>query len=347
MGKVFKGVSNAIFGKSKQPPQPNFTYGSAPTPSELDDVFDYIAGVKAITATGADGKKRKEIRRLPRTPEEEAIVQQGVSLINTVIPNLNRLREFDPTLVVPFAPLINAFSSISDERMADLSRVANLNNIQENIKNFRTMKNTLIDEEFKTLNRDVEEDLTHRGLSQSTYAAEYKAALGKQQAMARQQGDIMAQSYGEDLADQQLARNSNIFALNEQGRQGRMNAASLDYDLQQQRMQDLQNNRQIAIQDNTNAFGMGAGLRDQDIALAVGSQAPALQQNNYANRLSAFGANVNAQHGAYQAQLNAFGARVPTSQDKLMQLMGTVAGGVAGGGFGGGGGRAMRGGFGF
>lgn len=338
MGSVFKSVGNAIFGSNsnKNIPQP-FAPPPPPQKEEIDDVFDYIRGVQAITVTDEKGKKRQEIRELPKTPEETQLFQLGYRLIGDSLKNLETLQKYDPGAVVDFKPLVNAFAQAGNERLGDLARVANLGDIQKITDSVRAMQNTLIDEEFRTIRRDMGEDLAHRGLDNSTFAAESNAALAKQQALARQQGDIVAQSYGEDLADQRFARNITGYDLREQGRQGSLDTARLNYDLQQQQQQDLENMRQTSLQENTNLFGLGAGLKDRNIELAVGSQAPALSQQNYQNRLSAYGAQNQAQGQYFNNQMAAFKARGPSNRDKMMGLIGTVAGSsIGGGGFGGG-----------
>lgn len=334
MGNLFFGSnSNKNIPQAAPPPPP-------PQKSEIDDVFDYIAGVQSITVTDEKGKKRQEIRKLPRTQDEEYFFQMGGGLMKETMRNMARLYSESPSEVVNFAPLVQAFSNVNQDRWADLAKVANLGNIQEFTDSVRAMQNSLIDEEFKTVRRNFQEDLAHRGLEHSTFAAESNAALAKEQALARQQGDIVARTFGEDLMDQRLARNITGYDLREQGRQGILGAAQLNYDLQQQERQDRETMRQTALQENANLFGLGAGLRNDDIALAVGSQAPVISQQNYANRLSAYGAQQQANNDYYNQRMAAFKARGPSNQEKYMSMLAAVAGRAAGGGFGGGGGRA-------
>jgi hypothetical protein len=49
--------------------------------------------------------------------------------------------------------------------------------------------------------------------------------MARAHGLARMEGDARASMYGEDLASKRLARNKDVFALDEMGRQGELETA--------------------------------------------------------------------------------------------------------------------------
>ena len=69
-----------------KPPKMNIpNLEKPPSVQDLEDVIDEISGTEAITVKGADGKKRRVVRRLPRTREEEALFQKGQGMMKTAL----------------------------------------------------------------------------------------------------------------------------------------------------------------------------------------------------------------------------------------------------------------------
>jgi hypothetical protein len=166
--------------------------------------------------------------------------------------------------------------------------------------------------EFDRQERMQEEVLAKRGLQRSTMAAEQRAAMAGERALAGQQADIAANMYGEDLAQRQLGRENILYDTREKERLSRLQQAELGYNLERQKLEDAERLRQQAIAENQGWIGTAQGIKaaEQDRAklaimgnnLALGTyQAQANDQNqrfnNDMNR-------VQNQYGMNLAQFN-------------------------------------------
>ena len=123
------------FGGNDSPPAAPYI-PPPPPPPEILDVIDQITGTQSIVVTGADGKKRRIMSRLPRTPEEEAKYKAAEELIGSSMKNIRQLYKYDPKSMVDFAPLIETFSNLNRERMDALGQIANIGNIEQDIADF-------------------------------------------------------------------------------------------------------------------------------------------------------------------------------------------------------------------
>ena len=285
----------SLFGGDDSPDPPHLP--EAPAPQELMDVLDEIAGAEAVTVTGADGKKRRVIRRLPRTKEEEAIFKQGQDLMASALKNITQLYQYDPSSVVDFSSIIQTFANINEEQAQDLAKIGDFGNITEEIGAFKTMQKDLLDREYQKAQDASDESFVRRGYGRdSTGAAETRAALAGDYAQKRQQTEVASQLYGEELAGKRLGRNVGVFNLKEAGRQNRLQAAKLAYDLEQQKKGDLERLRQNALNENQNQLQIGAGLVGGDLNKAMNNRAnqDALHQMQVGNnaQMSHYNANV-------------------------------------------------------
>jgi hypothetical protein len=297
-----------IFGGRNPPKAPHIP--KVPAPQEIMDVIDEIAGAQAITVTGADGKKRRVIKRLPRTKEEEALYKQGEQMMSVALNNIKELYTYDPSSVVDFAPLIETFASLNQERADNLAQIADFGTIQQDITDFRQMQSSLMDERFMRDKNVLEEDLAHKGLTDSTIGREERNLLSRNQNLAAQEADLNALQFGEGLADSRLNRNTALFNLKEADRANRLSAAQLEYELEQQKKEDLEQLRQNALNENQNQLQIGAGLVGSDVNKAMGNKAnaEALHHMQVANQaqLGHYNANVNALKTGYDMQMEQF-----------------------------------------
>lgn len=311
------------FGNDSPPPAAQMI-AAPPPPPEFMDFFDEVSGVKTVVVTGPDGKKRRVTSRLPRTPEEERKYQMAEQLIPTLMDNLKALNRYDPESLVDFAPLVHTFANISNERMQALGQIANIGNIQQDVADFRAMQNTLLGEEFNIKNRELNENLAQKGRGGGTYAAEARAALARNEAMARQQGDIQANIYGEDLASRRLDRNTQAFNLQEMGRQGQLQSAQGQYALSKEHEADMERRRQIAIQDNRNMLGVASGIVGQDLERALQSRAVEQSLQTYgaeaADSMNRYNADVNRQKANYAMAMEEYKAQPPTFGEVALNL---------------------------
>ena len=328
--------------KQRQPPEPP-KLAAPPKVKDIEDVIDEISGTDAITVTGSDGKKRRVMRRLPRTKEEEALFQKGQGMMKTALQNITNLYRYDPGSAIDFQPIIETFANINSERMQNLSQIADFGNIKNDIDDFKAMQSSLLKEQFLTENNRLNERLAHSGLEDSTVGREERNLLSRNQNLTSQQADLNAMNFGEGLADRRLNRNANLYNMNEMGRQSRLQAAQLEYDLAQKKQTDLEQMRQNAINENQNQFQVANSLigNDLDRSMRTRANTDALNQMQIANQaqMSNYGADVNRLTQQHQMQMNQFNARPPSFGDFAMKLggmgIGYALGGPVGAGIGG------------
>ena len=330
MGKLFRG---------RRPPEAEQMPAQQAAP-ELMDIVDELSGVQTITVTGPDGKKRRVTQRLPLTPQEEQTLNQAKTLMNTAVNNIQRLYQYDPTSVVNYQPFIQAFSNINQERLGDLAQIGDFKDIAEKVQQFKTINQTLTMDAFDNQQRMTEENLARRGLQRSTEATENRAAMAKQRALLEQEVNVASENYGEDLQNRRLDREARTYAIREQGRNARLQEEEAKYNLEQQRVSDLENLRQNAINENVNMLNVGQGITGQDTqraqlglegnrsAIAMFGQQASNQNQRYANDI----ARRQGQHAMNMQQFKSTPARFG---QQLRDLGLAAAGSYLGGGFGG------------
>jgi hypothetical protein len=319
----------ASSGGSRSAPSPP-RLPKPPKPQDMMDVIDEISGTQAITVKGPDGKKRRVIKRLPRTEQEEHLFRQGEELLKTSLSNLKTLYQNDPSSVVDFTPFIETIANIGEERAQDLAEVANIGNIEEDIQAFREMEGTLLTREFDRLNQQTENALIERGHYSSTAGNALRAQMAREEALARQEADMRSRAYGSELANDRLRRNISLYGLREQGRHGKLQQAQTDYGLKRQEQEDLKSNHQEAIAQNAAMFQLGANIRGEDTSKALASRAPQLGLQQFAltnqNAMNRYHADINRLNQTYQNQLFAHQSQPPS----FGELLGGLSSGIGG-----------------
>lgn len=322
------------FGNDSPPSAPQF--GPPPPPPEFMDVIDEITGTQSVIVTGADGKKRRVNSRLPRTPEEEQRFKMAEQLIASSIQNIKQLYQYNPQSVVDFAPIVETFANINRERLQSLSQIANIGNIEQDVADFKKMQSTLIDEQFQNKNRSNEERLAHSGRGSGTYAAESRAALARNEALARQQGDIQGSIYGEELSSKRLARNKEAFNLQEMGRQGQLQSAQGQYDLAKQHEADMERRRLMAIEENKGLLNIGSAITGQDLNKALSNNNVQTSLGTFnaqsADSLNRYNADINRQQANYKMAMDEYNSRPPSMMEGLLRTGAQVGGAFFGGG---------------
>ena len=317
-----------FFGNDDPPPAPQ--YVAPPPREEIMDVIDETTGVQSITVIGPDGKKRRKIERLPRTPEEQQMFAMGEDLMKKSIDNIKDLYQYNPDSVIDFEPLLKTFADLNEERVNALSQVANIGNIQADIQAFRDMQTALDDDMFMRQNRAMEENLGRKGLSDSYAGQEARAFAARNQDLVRKQSEFNANLYGEEVAKKRLDRNAQAFALDETGRAGRLQAAQADYQLRKDQQAELERRRQTAIAENMNMLKVGSGITGQDLNKALASNAPQIANQTFqmqnADSLQRYTAGVNAQNAVYDRQRFAYDNRPPSFLDIGLQAGGAIGG---------------------
>lgn len=320
---------SGIFGGDDSPP-PAPAYVPPPPREEIMDVIDRVAGVQSIVVNGPNGKKQRIVERLPRTQEEESLYKKAEEIVRTSIQNIQELYRYNPQQLANFQPFIDVFANLNEERQRDLAQIADFGNISDQVLDFKRMNQALLDEEIARRDRSIEESLAHKGLSDSTAATEYRTSMARNADLARMQNNVNSDIYGQQLAAQRLETNARAFGLREQGRQGRGQAAELGYNLERQRIEDLENKRKQAIIENQNLLGIGAGVKGEDVNKAIMSRAPDIANQTFsmmnADSLNRYNSSVSAQNAAYQNQLMEYKMQPSSFGDKLLQLGGTLGG---------------------
>jgi len=314
------------FGNDSPPPAPQL--GAPPPAPEIMDIIDEITGTQSIIVTGADGKKRRVNSRLPRTPEEDAKFKAAEELISSSMQNMIQLYKYDPASMIDFSPIVETFANINRERMESLGQIANIGNIEQDVAEFKKMQSSLIDEQFSIKNRSNEEALAHSGRGSGTYAAESRAAMARNEALARQQGDIQGSIYGEELASKRLNRNKEAFNLQEMGRQGQLQSAEGQYALAKEHEADMERRRQSAIAENKGLMGVGSAITGADLSKALSNtnaQTSLATFNAQAgDSMNRYNADVNRQMANYNMAMNEYNNQPPTFGEMALGAVGTV-----------------------
>lgn len=314
----------------------NFFGDDPPTPPDLPpppkreemmDVIDRIAGAQSIEVVGADGKKRREIMRLPRTGNEKIIFEAGEDLLKQVIANVKQDYKNNPRQVIPFQPIIDVFANIGEERQNDLAQLGGFADIAREVADYKRMNDALLTEQISARDRAMEESFAHRGISDSTAATEYRAAAARNADLARMQTGVNADMYGNELAKQKIANYASAFNLREQGRAGQLAKEEAAFNLKSQE-------RDAALADkraqNLNALQIGGGIVQNDLNKAQGSPAPALANQIFAlqnnDALQRYNLDLNRRNMNYQNELAAYNAQGPSFGEQLLGLGGQVAG---------------------
>jgi hypothetical protein len=94
-------------GRNGPVPQP-------PSLNDIQDVFDEISGTKSIVTTGPDGKTRRTIARVPRSPAEQAIFDEATGLIQSSMAGLKELYSLSPALGNDYGQYASTIGGLKD-----------------------------------------------------------------------------------------------------------------------------------------------------------------------------------------------------------------------------------------
>ncbi len=322
------------FGGDDSPPPAPY-YPPMPPKEELLDVIDHVTGTQAITVVGADGKKKRVIERLPRTPEEQRLYEEAGDLMNKAIVEIKRLSDYDPASVVDFAPFVDVMNTLNAERQADMAELSRLPDFNQYVSDFKSMGNTILQEEFKKQENETYEYLSRRGYGDSTAAIEMRNALGYQKSKALEEHNVNATMYGEQLKAADLANRMNTYGFREQGRMGQLQNAQAEHNLKLGQYDQSNAMRQQALQNQSGLFNIGSSIRGEDANKAMATRAPELantifQQSNM-DSLNRHNAQIGQINSQYQNQLASYNSQRPSFGDTMLQLGGMGVGAYFGG----------------
>jgi hypothetical protein len=313
------------FGGNDSPP-PAPSYPPVPPPEELMDVIDQITGTQTITVIGADGKKKRVIERLPRTPQEQKLYDQAGELMAKAVTEIQRLNEYDPSALVDFAPFVQVMNDLNTERQQDIAELTKLPDFNQTVQTFKDMNKRIVEDDFKRQENEGREYLNRRGYGDSTAAIEMRNSLGKNRAQALEESQVRGDLYGEQLKSADLANRHSAYGLREQGRMGQLQRAHLEHQLKLDQTHQLDAARQQALQNQSGLFAVGAGIRGEDANRAMATRAPDLantifQQSN-SDSLNRHTAQINQINAQYQNQRTHYQATPPSFGDTLLNLGG-------------------------
>lgn len=325
----------------KPPPKP-------PAPAKIMKVIDEISGIKTVTVKTPAGGKQVITARLPRTPQEDAVLKQGEQMMAKAIGQILTLSKYDPSSLVDFQPIIDTFANINKEqadalqnlstfrdtlqqqRAADQTSLMNFGNIQQDVDTFKQLQSTLFNKEMTRQQNMRESDFSTRGIRNSTTADEIRSFDATNRELLRQQMEVNATLYGEDLAQRRLNRNLTTYEANEAKRRAdlqdelmnyqlgegqranQLTAAQAKYALEQEKLNTLEGKRRTALNEQMGQFELGARLKGEDLAKAMASRSPDLWGQLYAhqhqNQLARYNAGVGSQQLNFQNQLAGYNA---------------------------------------
>jgi hypothetical protein len=302
---------------------------SATPPEDFIDFFDEITGTKTITVM-EKGKKVRKHMALPRSKEEQALFEFAETMAASAVKNIKELYAYDPSSVVNYQPFIERIANLNHQTIQELSQITNLGNIQADVDEFKAMNNNINNQVFAKRYGDLEEGLSHSGLSNSTAAQQTRAALVREESLARQQGNIASTQYAEQLAQERLKRNAATFGLNEEGRSAQKREAEMGYNFERQKQDDLEERRLQAIRENMNQFQVASGIQGVDMNKKLASKAPELSNQMF--QLSSVDAisRANAENAKRASQFSmdtaAYNAKPPSIGTMAFGALGNVAG---------------------
>jgi hypothetical protein len=308
------------FGGDDTPSAPS--YPPVPPKEELMDVIDYISGVQAITVIGPDGKKKRAIERLPFTPEQQRLHDEAGDLMDKAIVEMKKLNTYNPAEVVDFAPFINVMNSLNQESLNDIAELSKLPDFNQYVSDFKAMGNEIIQQEFKKAEAENMAYLANRGYADSSAEIAMRQGLATEKANALRQNDINSNVYGQQLKAMDQANRRNEFSFREEGRLGQLQRAQMEHQLKVDQFNQMNTQRQQALQNQYGLFSTGAKIRGDDISKAMATKAPELAntifQQNSMDNLNRYNAEINRINGQYQNQLASYQNQRPSFGESLL-----------------------------
>lgn len=317
-------------GRSSSPP-PAPIIAAPPPPPEILDSIDEITGTETVPVNDPTTGRRKLVTRsLPLSPEQKKWLDGAQSLMAKSIKEFNRLYNYGPQNVIDFIPYADIINTISNERSEDLRRLLPNRDFTEFVNNFKNARQTALDEQFQQQTGRLKADLDRSGWENSTAASELQAAMAAQQARAKEQLDVEAIEYGQNLHDRDLSRRAQEFQFAEAGRASRMSDMQNKYQLEKEYKNSLEDQRQKAIDHQKMLYGVGESIIGAETQKKLSTMAPrlALAQNQLAaqNQHNHYMADMQRQNTNYQNQLVQYNNQPPSFEQQLMTVGGQVAG---------------------
>lgn len=318
------------FGGNDSPP-PAPTFAAPPPPPEILHTIDEITGTETLPVTDpTTGDKTLVTRALPLSEQEQKWLDQAKSLMETSSGEFERLYDYGPQNIVDFTPYSNFIDTLSEERTEDLKRLLPNRDFTNFINSFKNARQAALNEQFEQQRGRLKADLDRSGWENSTASSELKAAMAAQEARARENLDVEATEYGQNLYDRDLARRSNEFQFAESGRASRMNDMQNKYLLNKEYKNSLEDQRQKAIEHQKMLYGIGESIVGAETRKKLSTMAPklALAENQLTaqNQHNYYMADMQRQNLNYQNKLAEYNNQPPSFGQQLMTLGGQIGG---------------------
>jgi hypothetical protein len=282
----------------------------APSIEEMYDALDLISGVQQKTVKDPLTGKRRVIReRIERSPEEEEIFNNAGEMIRSSVVKIMQAAREDPNAFVAFQPVIDAISSMSEQRQRDLAHLNAFADINEQVRAYKTLKQDFLERDLRIQENKIESELVRKGLSNSSAGREERALFELNKERLRQETDVMGDIYGENLATNRYGIAERQFAQQEAARGTSLRDELLKIEGRRGEIEQLEKNKDRLLREDYRNLEIGSNLRGADLAKAVGARAPEFAFNQW-----------NAEEGhktsRYQAQVAAINAE---NQNAIMQ----------------------------
>lgn len=332
-------------GRSSSPPSPP-PPPPPPPREELMDVIDEISGTQAITVVGADGKKKRVVSKLPQTEEEKQRSEFIGKIARASLENVVNLSQFDAFAAVPFAQYSQTLSELGEQQKQDMAELTQIPDFSNYVEEARALGERSINQNFENQVNRINERLNMMGYGDSTVKAEMLASLGAKTNEQLETNRVNSINYGNDLINQAQARNMNTLNMRNTMRNERLQTAQNEYNLELSKAEQVERQKQQALQNQYGVLNMANTLSQQDTAKAMNTMAPQLanqifQQSN-ADNLARYQATLQGQQIGYQNQLAHYNAQ-PQSFGNALLGLGMKSAGIFGGTYAGGKGLSMSG----
>lgn len=316
MGVLGMGVSALSTPSApKRPPLPQM-----PKVENVMNVIDSISGVRTINRIGSDGKTQRVTERLPLTPQEQKLADFFSNIASEAVNNVQELYRVNPNKAIDYAPLMKTVGILNEERKNDVARLIKAPGLDVDgfTKEFKDFETAEIRDKFNKMRDARKSELGNMGygIGSSAWQA---AETGLQAEEARELRGVNLRSKlaGEQYGKEYLANRNFAYGMSEEGRKGQLaGEAAL---IEGQRGDIAEDTRLLS--KHAGVFQQANAYQQQDLrnAALAGANTAQQAQNIYGQQLQGFSAQVGAERGAYQDDLNAYRSRTPNFGEALGQ----------------------------
>lgn len=277
---------------------------SPPVPDLIDPktLIDEFAGLQFVETTGPDGRKTRRLMQIPRSPEELAVLEPAREVVRNALMNVAALAQEDNRAAQYFAPFIETWASINDERAQSMARIFNLPDIENTVMSLRNINKRNIEDQYLTTKAEFLAQMRERGLSGSSFEREQLNRMDTSFAESKNKNEIFAAEWGQNFMANTIRNAQAQYGLEDQVLGERLRKSAAEYE---GNVQNHNNFIQQRLQTHMAGMQMGDQQLARDAAIKQGAQLPNLvnQQvgGDNANVFNRFNAGSAAQAADNQA----------------------------------------------